>query len=185
MENHHRQAERMTMNTKPTIELRKVSHTLSLSEETPAYTAQVWVDGKHFCDATNHGTGGPDMHYPVGKMNGAEVDRAVDALNKRIAETYPPCTYDDEGTEHSFPRTLELVCHELLEQRRIDAEVNRLLKANVMWLRGDKVFRIPLRTGRQTRTREALIAHVRIKEPNARFLHDMERDEQVKLLVGS
>lgn len=49
---------------KPKIELRKAKESKSLSEETPAYTAEVWVDGTHFCDVSNHGQGGPDMQHP-------------------------------------------------------------------------------------------------------------------------
>ena len=50
------------------IELKKVSHNARLSQETPAYTAEIWVDGKFFCEASNHGHGGPDMHRPRGAM---------------------------------------------------------------------------------------------------------------------
>jgi hypothetical protein len=174
--------------TKPVIELRKVSEARSLSEETPAYSAQVWVDGKHFCNASNHGQGGPDSQNPPDMSPRGAPTFAADlaTLDARIAATFPKCTYQAGGETHSFDRNLELVCHELLEQRRIDKAIDRDLKTKVMWLRDGKVFEVSLKkiiaTGKD---RDAFVAHVRAKEPAARFLHDMPRDEVVKLLVAS
>ena len=169
--------------TKPKIELRKVSESRSLSEETPAYSAQVWVDGAHFCDVSNHGQGGPDM-YRAPKWHGgaAMLDGPLIVLNQRIATTFPPCTYEAGGETHSFPRDLELVCHELLEQRSIDKRVDRLLKTKVMWIRDGKVYEFRIKG--EAQSRERLVAYVRKREPNARFLHDMTRDEVVALLVA-
>src|SRR5262252_3105022 len=98
----------MTTDKRPVIELRKVRESRSLSEETPAYTADVFVDGKRFCTASNHGQGGPDMHHPF------TADRTfrtrLEALEKLIAETYPAETYEAGGETHSFPCSLELLC---------------------------------------------------------------------------
>jgi hypothetical protein len=172
------------MTTKPKIELRKVSEARSLSEETPAYSAQVWVDGAHFCNTSNHGQGGPDeMHAPHNdhKM----FDGALVGLNQRIAATYPPCTYQAGNETHSFPRDLELVCHELLEQRRIDKAVDRDLKTKVLWTRDGKVFHVSRKKLAASKwTVERFVAHTRAKEPGARFLHEMPRDEAVALLVA-
>lgn len=40
------------------IELKNVSYSARLSEETSAFTADVWIDGKKAGYARNHGTGG-------------------------------------------------------------------------------------------------------------------------------
>ena len=159
-----------------------VSESRALSEETPAYSAQVWVDGKHFCDTTNHGQGGPDLqHPPKGHGDRRMLDGALAGLNQRIAATFPAETYQAGGETHSFPVDLELLCHRLLEQRKVDKYIDRALKTKVMWIRGDKVLQIPIKGGHQSR--ERLVAYVRKREPEAKFLHDMPRDEVVKLLV--
>lgn len=46
------------------IELRKVDYSASLSEETSAFSAEVWIDGKKEGWAQNHGTGGPTNVQP-------------------------------------------------------------------------------------------------------------------------
>ena len=46
------------------IELRKVSYNARLSEETSAFTADVWIDGKKEGYAQNHGHGGQTIVQP-------------------------------------------------------------------------------------------------------------------------
>lgn len=113
------------------IELRKVSHSKSLSEETPAYTAQVWVDGSHLCDVSNHGHGGCDNQYPAKGKTHADIA----ALNQHIKTTFPKQTYTASGEEHSFDTDLELWCH--VELGRIDLEktVKRDLAKKIMFVK--------------------------------------------------
>jgi hypothetical protein len=111
---------------KPTIELKKVHHSKSLSEETPAYSAQVFVDGVHFCDVTNHGTGGPDDYHSYGDKTFAED---LKALNERIGATFPK--FGQDYNRDGWPRDLEVVCHELLDEAAIAKDLSRLLKRTV------------------------------------------------------
>lgn len=46
------------------LELRKVKYSPTLSEETYAFTAEVWMDGKKVGTAQNHGQGGMTTIYP-------------------------------------------------------------------------------------------------------------------------
>ena len=46
------------------IELRKVEYSARLSEETPAFSADIWIDGVWAGHARNHGQGGPTMIGP-------------------------------------------------------------------------------------------------------------------------
>lgn len=71
------------MTNKPLIELRSIDLHVGLSEETPAYTAKIHVDGEHFADVSNRGHGGCDMQYaPRGKESGFH-DR-LEKLKARI-----------------------------------------------------------------------------------------------------
>lgn len=47
------------------MELRKIKHFNELSQETMAFSAQLWVDGKHIADVSNNGEGGPNNIYPA------------------------------------------------------------------------------------------------------------------------
>ena len=75
------------------IELRSITLSKALSEETPAYTGKVFVDGVHICNVSNHGHGGCDMQYPAKGKTSADID----ALNATIKATYPKRTYDFGG----------------------------------------------------------------------------------------
>lgn len=45
------------------IELKKYKPSPRLSEETLAFTAEIWIDGKKAADVSNHGTGGPNNYH--------------------------------------------------------------------------------------------------------------------------
>ena len=45
------------------MELRKVKHFNELSQETMAFSAQLWVDGKHIADISNNGEGRSNNIY--------------------------------------------------------------------------------------------------------------------------
>jgi hypothetical protein len=47
-------------------ELRRVKVAKNMSEETTAFTAQLWVDGGHIADVRNDGRGGANHLMPVG-----------------------------------------------------------------------------------------------------------------------
>lgn len=49
------------------IELKNIKVARSLSEETLAFTANLYVNGFHAYAVSNHGTGGCNSYYPVGK----------------------------------------------------------------------------------------------------------------------
>lgn len=46
------------------IELRNIKNHRGLSQESNAYTADIWIDGVKRGNVSNHGTGGPDNVLP-------------------------------------------------------------------------------------------------------------------------
>lgn len=56
------------------IELRRINHNPKLSEETEAFTAEVWIDGECAFEARNQGQGGCDLYRQVGRWTEAEVN---------------------------------------------------------------------------------------------------------------
>ena len=92
---------------KPIITLKKINVHESLSHETYAYTADIYVDGVKWATVENSGQGGCDRVYPLGNYG------EIDEVESRIKATYPRVGYDflPEGMENS----LELICGEIVE----------------------------------------------------------------------
>lgn len=172
---------------KPTIELRKLRHSKSLSEETPAYTADVLVDGALFCHVSNHGTGGCDMQYPPKGMTGSQFRPLLEALDKRIGETFPPIDfYEEFHTEASktmepLKQNLEMVCHGLVGQADLEKTVARDLKKNVMWISDGKQWQVSLRKAKAPM--EKLIPVVKTKYGVEKTLNEMPLAEAVAAIL--
>ncbi len=97
------------------VELRKVKYSAALSEETAAFTADVYVDGKKVGTASNHGTGGSnDIHW---------TDRAAGGAFAAYLKTLPPETF--AITEDYFFSTL---IEEYLTAKDAEKEKKRLAK---------------------------------------------------------
>lgn len=118
------------------VELRSVKLLKSLSEETPAYTGVVYVDGKPFAQVRNHGQGGCDEVHPVGKAFSndpafhkrlAEVEAYFKSLPKVASEFIP------EGLEQS----LELFCHTEVWDQDLNKVIVKDLANNVCYVKAD------------------------------------------------
>lgn len=112
------------------IEIKSLKVYEGLSEETTAYTAVVYVDGKKAFHARNDGHGGPDFFYRVG-TDGPSLE-AVDAW---IAQNYPR----DEQYKDLVP-SLEIVVGDLINHERARKRLARLLKAKVLVFSGGKLY---------------------------------------------
>jgi hypothetical protein len=80
--------ERIFMTNKPSphFELRGTKHSPSLSDETNAYTATLYRDGKPMVRVSNHGTGDCEMQYPIGPFTPADIT----ATDQWMAANLPP-----------------------------------------------------------------------------------------------
>lgn len=65
------------------IELRKVHYSKALSQETAAFTADIWVDGKKRGDVRNDGGGGANLIHP----------RELEGEIAAYAATLPPTSF--------------------------------------------------------------------------------------------
>lgn len=164
---------------KPKIELKSVQVHLGLSEETPAYTAKLFVDGTHFADVSNDGHGGGDYVYPPkSEGNGAihfNDDRLAD-LEKRIGDTYP----EHECNGMTFKESLECVCHGLVwlhvDQKRFRGDLSR----KVLMLDGGKMYHWK----KNGRTTEAVVMLVQKKHPDATILNALPFQEAWDAVVA-
>ncbi len=158
------------MTDKPLIELRSIDLHVGLSEETPAYTAKVYVDGRYFADVSNSGHGGCDMvHPPRGKEKG--FYDLVEALEARIKTTYPGSDYDFGGdAKGHMEESLEGLCHaqawESVERRNLKSRLSR----KIIMVEDGKVYTIK---GKRTPERVEAVAK---RYPDATILNSLKFD---------
>jgi hypothetical protein len=115
------------------IELRKVHYSKALSDETPAYSADVYVDGKKRGTAANHGTGGQDDIYPPSLRDELEA----------YAKTLPPMDSSDEPglyPRDRMPWSADLVLAQALEDHLVAAELRRQLRTRTLFLRDGVLY---------------------------------------------
>jgi hypothetical protein len=106
------------------ITIANLKHSESLSEETNAYTATVLVDGMRAFDASNHGTGGPDMYHPIKGYTGPSESE----INDWLKANTPAIEFHDMKLDN----TLEMVVGDLIEEKLRDARLKRLLRTKIL-----------------------------------------------------
>lgn len=164
------------------IELKKIKYSKSLSEETNAYTAQIWVDGKHFCDVSNHGYGGGDEHHPINGKHGTFVEE-LQRLNAEIKATYPAKDTGMmlKGKPFIMEQDLESVCNDLLAEHLITKDLQRLLKRTVAFF-DPTTKQVRSYTGKhEGEARTHLITETLRKNPNATILNNLPLIEAIAL----
>lgn len=173
----------------PKIELRKISYNSRLSEETSAYSAQVWVDGEHIVDVLNRGHGGCDETNPPPKKNRTPEDwkafhQKLEALETTIKTTFPSREADlGDGRKFMIEPSLEGVCGELLTDWLIAKDVKRDLAKKVMFTKptgGLYSVKIPKPTPAGF-SLDRLIDAVKKKEGIEKTLNEMTTEEAVAI----
>ena len=112
------------MTNKPTITLKNIDIHVGLSDETPAYTAKLFVDGKHFANVSNQGHGGCDMYDFV-------KGESYDTL-KALQTVMGPEIDDD----------IEVICHTLTWEHVDKRNLKSRLSRTVIIRRDDKLYNL-------------------------------------------
>lgn len=149
---------------KPIIELKNIKYFASISEETNAYTATVYVDGKKYAEASNRGHGASD-DFHVEK--GAE---SLISLNERIAATYP------KDAQYDLVMDLDLVVGDILEDFIATKNLKSLLSRKIVML-NDKQQLVSL-SGKKT---PESLKHASAKYPSYIILNNLAVEEAVVL----
>lgn len=116
------------------IELRRINHNPKLSEETNAFSAEIWIDGERAFEARNQGQGGCDFYRQLGRWSEAEVDAWLKA-NRPIRP------FQGLTLEHDLEAEVGDLLASELEYRRL----KRLLRANLITIERGQIFQYPLR----------------------------------------
>jgi hypothetical protein len=91
------------------IELKNVKISESLSEETTAFTADIFVDGKKAGYARNDGRGGCTEYHSFPET------RELFNKAEKFALTLPKTVHEFNGKKHEFNSNLELVIDNIIE----------------------------------------------------------------------
>ncbi|MFY8162650.1 MAG: hypothetical protein ACOVKC_00275 [Brevundimonas sp.] len=159
----------MSKIARPIIALRNICHNETLSEETHAYSATLYVNGEPWGKVSNQGHGGPDDFTPSGNRD----YRDIGFLNKVIAATYPPI----EAYEMSLPESLEMICGGLVNDFLANRELTSKLRRNVVYKHDGKLWTHSLKGGPV----ELVASYVRSKHPDAVILNELPPKEAMKI----
>lgn len=139
------------------IELRKLRIIKALSEETPCYTAEIWIDGALAFHASNRGHGGADDYRQAGAITEAEVNswlRANRPQRSSHGMTFNPELEDEVAT--------------LMDQAEQHALIRRRLRTHIVTIEDGAVYTYPLRG----RPAVVIAAAIRAKKPDAEIVND-------------
>lgn len=160
------------------ITIKKFKESKSLSEETMAYTADVYFDGKKVGRAVNRGHGGMTMVDPYdGTQEGL---RAADAWARE--NPLPVGGGNVEGKPHDF-KTSDLgeYADELAYRESVAGDLRRALSKRVLMLKPDgKIYECRPKPG--ATLDPAAVARM---VPDAKVLNLMPFDEALALYIAS
>jgi hypothetical protein len=139
------------------IELRRITYNAALSQETSAYSADIYIDGQLAFHARNQGTGGADFFHQVGRWTETDV-------NSWLKANRPPRTSDDFCYDHD----LEIEVSDLLSRELEGRRVKRLLRTNLVTIEHGQILQYPFRK----RPPEIVIRAVRATNPAAIIVND-------------
>ena len=112
------------------IELRKVRCSPSLSEETNAFTADVWIDGRKAGSARNQGTGGPTDVYP------ATMRDSIDEYARTLPEV------EVAGSDGAEPTLLKLDAGWVIDRLLADwfdvRDMHKKLKNRLLYIKDNE-----------------------------------------------
>lgn len=111
------------------IELKKIHYSKALSQETAAYTAEIWVNGKKAGDVRNQGEGGMSMIYP----------RTLEADLAAYAKTLPATVYPASSglPAMTLTPTADSVIDDLLHDHLDAKDLKRKMKTKVVFTVSD------------------------------------------------
>lgn len=126
------------------IEIKNLKVARSLSEETHAYTATIYVDGKPAFHASNHGTGGCDSYHPIAPFTYDDV-KQIDEYLKANYAPHGPHEADPakrSAWDNGLPMDLELFVGGEIERAEADRDWKRVLN-RVTILRDGNIYTYP------------------------------------------
>ena len=116
------------------IELRKLAISKTLSEETTAYTAEIWINGVKAFAASNHGHGGCDMYRQLGTVTEHQANTWLKA--NRTPRIFHGMTLEPD---------LENEVAKLMDAAEARKTLLGKIRRSIVTIEDDKVFSYPLK----------------------------------------
>lgn len=164
------------------LTLTSIKYLESLSEETPAYTATVLLDGKPFCHVSNHGHGGCDMQHMIAPFTDADMKKAIDFLKPQYGDFE---TLDGFCHDHLYAHLDAKLAKKndaiRVKQRQMVEKFKSEFSSKLIFLKTPKaksIVSIPYDETNKARVR----LYVKSKFPKAKVLNDITEAELVALL---
>jgi hypothetical protein len=153
------------------LELKNIKVHLGLSEETHAYTAMLYADGKKAVEVSNNGHGGCDYQYSV---NG----HSVKEINGWCKTNLPKWSLSEAqsggvvgATEKEFETDLEMWCHHQVNDHLTLRDLKRKTKAKALFLDEGQIWETGYKGSRKYDLRLADL--VRQQNPDAIVLNEL------------
>ncbi|MGZ8364777.1 MAG: hypothetical protein ACXWWG_00530 [Nitrospira sp.] len=159
------------------LTLTKVKYLKSLSEETPAYTATVLLDGKPFCHVSNHGHGGCDEQHMIAPFTNADLLKAIEFLKPTYGDFEPFDSFCQEKLFESLNAGI------IAKQQEQLAKFKSEFSSKLIFLKTPKgrgIVSIPYDDTNKARVR----LYVKQKWPKAVILNDASEEKLTQLLCG-
>lgn len=110
------------------IELKKIKHARSLSEETNAFTAELHINGEHVADCKNSGNGGMTDVYPKYSENQAKRERYREIVQQAEVFCKKLPKFSSEFNKDGLPMSLDFYIDLEVEKDLNKKEVQRVIK---------------------------------------------------------
>lgn len=156
------------------LELRNTHHSERLSEETPAYAATLYLDGKKVAEMQNDGHGGCDMVHFIDRATEKKVEDYFKSLPKHV------CDFTDEnGKPVELDESLEMWAHGIVWDRATIKTIKRTIARKVVGIVDGKEFHWKVKPQDLDRYRTQIVA----KYPGVVFLNDLKTDAELLAAV--
>jgi hypothetical protein len=120
------------------IELKNIKVHLGLSEETYAYTAVVYVDGKKAVEVSNQGHGGGDRQMPVNGHGVREINDWCKATMPKWSLSLEQAGGLVSATEDEFETGLEMWCRLQVGEHLTLRDMNRIMRTKALYIKNDE-----------------------------------------------
>lgn len=149
------------------VEVKNVKIAAHLSQETNAFTASLYIDGKRVGTAQNQGTGGCTLVTPRSADDREVIATAERHFGSRTVELdlAPGATVRD---------SLGFKIDRLVERFQYERDVKRLIRNKTVFTHNGEVYTSP-----------APSAAIKARHSDARVLNDLALDEAVDLFVDT
>lgn len=109
--------------TDPVLEIKKFKHHASLSEETEAFSGELYVDGKFFAEVRNSGQGGS---HDIGAYGDArEMERQLEDLCRQMPNV--PSEYTPDGLKFDLEFAITELVSLMVYRRSLKRKLSKKL----------------------------------------------------------